>query len=272
MKIVCVSDLHVGSTVGLMPPEAPVGKEGNIVQASPAQRWLWECWEAATGWSWERQEWAGGWLDEVLGDGPYTLVVLGDAIEGRHHGTTELVSHDIEEHRMLAEEILHPLASAAETTYVVRGTECHARTIESSLGKTIGAKRCPATRDHCWEDLFLKPAGILTHFQHHVSTSTNPWTASGGFSKALIAEQANAVGFGHTPPRVIVRAHRHRFGCFKDQNGLIVCLPPWQLLTRFARKVTQQHLACPGLVVLDYDNLDDDNLPRVRHRIFRPSE
>ena len=40
---VIISDLHCGSTVGLLPPDFST-EEGNEIRQNPLQKWLWECW------------------------------------------------------------------------------------------------------------------------------------------------------------------------------------------------------------------------------------
>ncbi len=90
------------------------------------------------------------------------------------------------------------------------------------------------------------------------------------YAAALASEQLNAVGLNHEVPRVICRAHRHQYGEFRSNAGLIVISPPWQGLTRFGRRVTQASLAQPGLIALDYADLDSYGLPRVHARLYRP--
>jgi len=45
-RIVVMSDLHVGSTVGLWPGRHPI-EGGGIYEANRFQQWLLECWHAA---------------------------------------------------------------------------------------------------------------------------------------------------------------------------------------------------------------------------------
>jgi hypothetical protein len=50
-KVVMVlSDLHVGSTVGLWPKDF-TSNEGNLICQNKFQEWLWECWEDMLMWA-----------------------------------------------------------------------------------------------------------------------------------------------------------------------------------------------------------------------------
>lgn len=253
--IVFVADLHCGSTMGLMPPCVPTA-EGNMVCANPAQVWLWKQWQHAT----------GEWLEAVTAGREWGLVINGDSIEGRHHSTMQLVHTDIEVHLGIASRVLSPLAAKAHRTYFVRGTECHARTLESQLGERLGAEKDPTTDDYCWEQLQLRVNGVLTHVKHHTSSGMRPWTRGGTIAKALAAEQLTAIQQGHEPPRVVVRAHAHYYDAYEGVGGLAILLPPWQMMTRYARAVTQASLSTPGIVAIDYAG----GTPKPIVQLYRP--
>ena len=278
-----VSDTQCGSTVGLCPPEVTVEGGGNY-QANVAQRWLWECWEDVTGCMWRprkkraEDEMPGeisppgkkGWMERTAGGREYAIVILGDAIEGCHHKQVEVIGNDVALHAAIARHIFGALVENASRVFVVRGTEVHVGTVENGLGQHVGGKYCRATKSFAWEQLQLKVRGVLSHFKHHISVSMRPWTTSMQFAAAIASEQLNAIGLDHSAPRVVCRAHRHQYGEWRNNQGLVVVSPPWQLLTRFARKVTQASLSQPGMFALDYDDMDHYGLPRVHAKLYRP--
>lgn len=280
-----VSDLHHGSTVGLCPPEVTLDG-GGVYHYNLFQKWLWECWEDCTGCHWERKkretkkdEMTGeicapkrdGWMRQLAKRRPYAIVFLGDSIEGVHHDSVEIISSDVSVHAAIARQVCGALVEGATSVFMTRGTEVHVGTTESTLGQHVGGVYCKATKNFCWEQLQLRVNGILTHFKHHIGVSMRPWTTSMQYAAAIAAEQLNAVGLDHEPPRVIVRAHRHKFGEWSDEQGLVVVTPPWQQLTRHARKFTGGSLAQPGLVALDYADRDCYGNPRVHSKRYRPA-
>jgi hypothetical protein len=253
--VVVVSDLHCGSPFGLCPPDSPTA-DGSGYRLNRAQEWLWGRWQCDL----------AEWVPSVVGRRPWALVVNGDAIEGNHHGSLQLVHGDPNVHGRIAYECLLPLAARASKVFLVRGTESHVGTAESVLGERLGAVRDPTTGDYCWEQISLRISGTACSFRHHMATSLRPWTAGGGLAAAIVQEQAVAAGFGHPVPRVVVRSHRHRFGVYTGAEGLMLATAPWQLMTRYARRVTQQSITPVGIAALDFRG----EAPRVLHTLHTP--
>ena len=257
-KIAVISDPHCGSTAGLCPRKHSF-IEGGVYVPNKGQLWLLRCWEKSIRWL----------LKKVAGE-QWGLVLNGDMVEGRHHGTVQLITSDFQEHLMIAQEMLMPVVEKADRVWLVRGTECHAKTVESVLGNYLGAERDPVTGDSCFEQLQLRVNGVLTHFKHHVSVALRPWSKGGPAMRAFRIEQARACDLGHETPRVIVRSHAHEYDYWEGAPGCCLITPAWQLMTRFARKVTQASLASPGLCLLDYDDLSPTGLPRIDVHLHHP--
>ena len=263
--IVPVGDPHCGSRFGLMPPIMRTNDGASVMQ-NRLQDFSWRKWQHAT----------NTWLPKILGDCKWALVLMGDLVEGRHHANMELVDHDITVHSRIAQQVLAPLAEQADEVFCIRGTECHARTVESEIAEDLGATVDPDTDDHCWEQLQIKTHGILCHFKHHISVPGRPWTRGGHLVRAINQEQLKAIELGHTPPRVVVRAHCHQFDFVESTYGLAMSIGPWQMMTRFARRVTQASHSIPSMQVLDFRDLNDryrgeqPGLPRVHWISYRP--
>ena len=258
--ILVMSDLHCGSTVALLPPRFET-IEGQAVRQNKIQKWLWGCWTDAT----------GPWFKSVIGDDPFALVINGDAIEGVHHGTTQVISPDPADHRVAAEQILAPVAELASAVFVVKGTEVHTLNSELQLGHNLGASRHPDTGLAAADRWIIDCAGVRCVFRHHIGTSARTYLEASQLSIHLGNEQIEAARVGHPVPRVLGCAHRHRYGLYDDAHGLCFVTPPWQALTRFGHKVVSAAVTKPGMVVLDWRKKKDGELPQVRPCIYVPS-
>lgn len=243
-----------------MPPKFET-LEGQFLQQNKIQKWLWECWNDAT----------KVWLGKVLGDDPFALVINGDAIEGVHHGTTQVISPDPADHRVAAEHVLAPLAELASEVFVVKGTEVHTRNSEIRLGQTLGAARHPDTGLPAADRWLIDCAGTRCVFRHHIGATSRAYLEASQLSIHLGNEQIEAARVGHPIPRVLGCAHRHRYGRYDDAHGLCFVTPPWQALTRHGHKVVSAGVTKPGLVLLDWREKNNGELPDVKPCIYVPA-
>jgi hypothetical protein len=256
--VVVVNDIHSGSTAGLLPPDFET-LEGNRIAQNRFQAWLWACWSHAT----------TEWLPKVVGCDPWALVLNGDLVEGCHHGTKEVISPDEGDHKAAAVQILKPLADSAARVFVTEGTECHSKTAEHSIAKELGAVPDPDTGKHAWPRLELTVAGTLCAFDHHIPATIRSYLEASQYSMALGVERIEAQRNGVACPKVIVRAHRHRFGFFGDGDGMVVVGAPWQGLTRHGRKVVTGARCNPGIFALDWRTKADGDVPDIRYQTYR---
>lgn len=255
--IVDISDLHVGSTKALLPPNF-VTLEDQPVRQNPIQVWLWECWKRTH-----------DYIAGVVGDAPFALVVNGDVIEGVHHGTKEIISPEVADHRDAAVEVLTPLVMMAKKFFLVRGTECHVNNSEHSIGAQLGAVQNPESKLHVFDRLTLEVKGVRCVFRHHIGTTTRRGLAGTQLSMNLVEEQVEAANNGEPIPRVLCCAHRHKPGIYRDDNGMTIVTPAWQVLTRFGHKVVSQARCKPGVVILDWRNCNEGDLPQVHEKYFQ---
>lgn len=257
--VVVLSDTHCGSQWGLC-PKGMEKDDGSYYPDNKVRRWIWNKWTDAT----EK------WLPKYLGDDPWALVLNGDLVEGCHHRTVEILSPEPAEHSRIAVRALSPMAERADRLYVVRGTEVHVRGMENNIAAQLGAELDPDTSMPVFESLWLGVHGCLCHFQHHISASMREHTGGSQPHIQLAMERAEAGRHGHPIPQVIVRSHRHKFHAGFDSGGCVVVTPPWQVATRFARKVTNSQITPLGLVVLDWRGKAKGDCPHVEPRIYTP--
>jgi hypothetical protein len=241
----------------LLPPGFTT-HEGQEVGQNAVQRWLWSCWTDA----WDV------WLPSVVGDAPWAMVVNGDAIDGNHHGTKQIIGPDEKDHGAMAFQCLEPLVKRASKTYVVEGTESHTKNSEHTLAKDLKAERDPDTSKPAWQRLSLTVNGTRCVFAHHVSTSARMYLRASALSIYLANEQLEAVNNGEEIPKVCGFAHRHTFDSYERSNGLAFVTPAWQVLTRYGLKVVPSARCKPGIVVLDFRGREAGELPRLHARTY----
>lgn len=253
--LVVVSDLHCGSTVGLMHPDAETS-DGNTIGFGKNyhQQWLWEKWTEA-----------GKLVEGIAGNDPYVLLVNGDATEGIHHKSPEVVAQLIDDHCRIAAKCLGDLAGEASAVLVTKGTECHTHNIENYLAKLIGAKGGTA-RDQ-WN---FRIHGCRINAAHHMPTSARAYLEASAMSIVLGNARLNCLRAGQEPAKVFLRAHRHCGGWYSDGSAMIASTGGWQFLTRFGHKAVTDSVPRPSVLVLDWRGCDEGSLPRIHDLTFNP--
>jgi hypothetical protein len=242
-----------------MPPKYRTS-EGQVIEANPAQRWIWEAWQQF-----------GRDVEAQMAGKRWALLVNGDGIEGVHHKSVQVVSPDVADHVGIAIEVLGPLASKASTVLFVRGTECHTGSAEESIARNIGATINPICGRHAPDRWDVEVGGVLHAIRHHIPATTRDYLRGSQMSIALVTEQASAAGAGRPIPRVVLAAHRHTAGVYRQSAvGVCVVTPPWQLLTRFGHKVVSHAASQPqvGGMILTYSG--NGALPDVQELIYQP--
>lgn len=255
-----ISDLHCGSTVGLLPPGF-VTLEGQAVKQNPVQEWLWKCWSDAH-----------DWMEDIADGDPFFLVLNGDLIDGNHHRTTQIISPDVGDHVEAAIHSLRGLTARSSATFIIKGTECHTHNAETVIGKALKTRINEESGLPSWDRLSLDVNGVRCVFRHHIGTTTRRGLAGTQLSMQLAEEQVEAANAGEPIPRVLCCAHRHKPGHYQDNNGACVVTGAWQDLTRFAHKVVSQARCTPSVAALDFRNLAPGELPRIHSRTYEPQK
>jgi len=247
--IALLGDLHVGGTGALMPPNFRT-LQGVTLGQSPAQEFLWDCWELML-----KQ------LYHHVGKDAFSLVLMGDLIEGNHHRTKEIASVEESDHFRAAVHILKPLAKRAHSTFVIEGTECHTHEYETAIGEKIGARVNPETGLPVFGRLALDVCGVRMVARHHMPTSTRSYMESTPMAPMMGNEIIECTRRGETPPRVLAMAHSHKARNYTDGTHLTLVSHAWQMLTRHGRKVVPSASVRPGVWILDWRGLPNGSLP-----------
>lgn len=219
-RIVILSDLHVGSTVGLWPGRHAI-EGGGIYEANQYQRWLYECWQRA--------------VADIQKLRPQVVVLNGDEVQGVNAKDGQIIGATVSAQCAAALTLLEPVRKATRKLYMIRGTEWHdgraAENVEG-LAKELRAEVDPATGQYTRWELYLDLGGPVIHFAHHVGTSSVPWyEATVPLRDTLLMLSELWRFFGSRAPnlRMVVRSHRHRY---IHQGGLAWWIMSWRASLR----------------------------------------
>ncbi len=249
------SDLHCGSTVGLCDANGVHLDDGGSYMPSQEQLWLWE-------------HWLAGW-EHVAGivkreDADFGLVVNGDATDGNHHGTVQILSGAEGAHIKCATEALRiPLAGRPKWVWVVRGTEAHVGKsggLEEGMAVALNREGAPIQRDvntGSWSSWYvmLELYGRLLDFAHHGRMGQRAHTRAGYAKHYAHDIWTERMLRGERAPDLAVRSHFHTF----EDSGpahptrpttRLIQMPAWQLKTAFGWRVAVESLSDVGLVAL----------------------
>lgn len=236
------SDLHVGSTVGLCAPNVALD-DGQIVEISKAQRWLWDCWLRY-------------WQDISTLKAKYRAEVWtvfnGDLFDGLHHGTFQLWSQNSADWKKAAVETARPATEISKHVFITRGTEVHSGNsgkLEEEFGQVIGAVKTAGGNysDYEW---FIEAAGVKLLFRHHGSMGQLPWTFPN-----LINRQAVIEGLkDEYDAQLFIQSHKHKFG----DSGLnydkrVIHTPAWQLGSSWLKARPQLYGDIGGIAIICRD-------------------
>lgn len=259
-KVLFFSDTHIGSTIGLWPTKFK-SQSGHELPQSDFQEWLWANWLQAIKWV----------KKQVKKSDELTIVFGGDMVEGNHHRTNEIMSARTEDQFDAALIVFRDFLKKVphKRLFMIRGTECHSRETETSMGNVLGAVRNPENGNGAFDYLKLDIDGIPTSFAHHCTTAQRKHLQATQHSIMISDEAMRAMEAGHTPARVVCRAHRHEFGIWDNGRTMSCINSAWQGLTRFGHKVVPGALPAPSMIMLSYDG---GWLPRSDYVMFLPEE
>ena len=249
--LACVSDLHAGSTVAMCPDEIALD-DGGSYRASLAQRWLWQCWRDY----WER-------VEAVRAAHPGSAlyqVFNGDAVDGNHHGTTQILSgNPVAQAAVVNAAMRVPLSLSPDRLFFIRGTEAHVGASGNAEERIADGLRRdkrpvegdPETGTASWWHLRAEIEGVRLDIAHHGRTGQREHTRA---SAAVL--HAHDVFLSHAKrkepaPDLCLRAHYHRFNDSYDACPTrIVTTGAWQLKTSYVHKVAADTMADIGGVIV----------------------
>ncbi len=198
------------------------------------------------------------WTYARIDGEPFILVHNGDIIDGVHHGTTALSTSNLTIQSRIAVEWMEPHVGNAEEYYQIRGTEAHvgkSAEAEEGISADLGAEMDEETGSYSRWELWMKFAGELIHFSHHLGTTSSTAYESSAPMREIVAAFVESGQFQMRPPSIIVRSHRHRYIKVSPPHCQLVVTPGWQAKTPFVYKIDR--LRSPmfgGILITDTDH------------------
>lgn len=239
-----VSDPHIGSELGVCPPQGVTLGSGGRFVPGKIQRWLFEeVWVPY----WE---WVGGLCVTVGGD--LRVCINGDAMDSHIKG--QIISR-VSEHLMyLGVEAFRPvLALDPGGVYFVQGTPSHTggeeADHEEALASRLQAEGMAIVRNGhlwTWPELDVEWYGTRVHMTHHGKIGGREHTLQSNAANhaADIANAYRARGF--QPDHLWITSHRHVLsdsGQSLVNEMRYVVTPAMQCKVPFAHKVASHRPA-----------------------------
>jgi hypothetical protein len=245
-NLVVISDLHSGCATSLVCPDGVELDDGGCYRPSIFQQKIWEWW--AEFWQ---------WVDEKTHGEEFDLVINGDMIQGKPHGSIHQVSDNEDVQKRIVLDVLEQPKKLARKTYCVRGTEAHGgKSLENeeTVARELGAtpdEHGRFSRYTLWKLIGRTPEGILVNCMHHIGTTGSLHYETTAILKEL-AEAYNEAGrWNERAPDCVVRSHRHRCAMVTIPAsppqcwGVSLTTPGWQGMTPFAAKIPGARQAMP---------------------------
>lgn len=241
-NLVCISDTHVGCQFGLCHPKGARLDGGGVYRPTKLQKQIWRYWQAF-----------GNWITAATKGEEYAVLINGDILDNVHHNSTHQWSHNLEDQAAHAYMILAPFVDKCEELYIVRGTPVHSgesAVEEERLAKRLGAK---PTKDGCYSrnDLWLQMGRHIIHAAHHIGTTSSSAHETSAVNAELTALFTESGRWGHKPPSIIVRSHRHRCSEIKlpaeHCSATAFVTAAWQVKTPYAYKCASGRTSTPQI-------------------------
>lgn len=245
-----VADLHANSSLGLCPAEGVDLDDGGHYTPSDLQKWLWDHW--MTYW---------GVVDGARGSRPLTVVLLGDLVDGDHHGIAQsIMPRHLETQHRIAMAVLQPVLDLnPASVYVVRGTEVHVGQSgqhEEWIARDLGAVPEPVNGTYSRWDLRLSRSGVRMDFEHHGSVGKLPWTTPNLVVRTAAEVVMQYANNHETPPHLAIFGHCHTWGDSYDAVPVTraITLGAWQGKTSYGYRLGPVKMPGLGGIFVECEN------------------
>jgi hypothetical protein len=252
--LVVVADTHAGSSTGLLPKGNWTGMDGQTVQRSTGQRVLGQQWDEC----WER-------VAQLRKGARLVVVHNGDAIDGFHHNTTQVITNNTEEQKQMhlgsMDDALQRVNfKKSDQLYYVYGTESHVGGTEEAIARDLGAVPCiepTSGRDgrYVHYRLKLNVNGVRFDIAHHgIGAGGRMWTRTNGCYLAAKDHYLRSLEYGTPRADYLIASHFHEYitAVYDGHNGSTraIITPAFQLKTAYGNRVARHKLASIGLVII----------------------
>lgn len=230
-----IGDMHVGSTVALMPPVVELD-DGGKYEASKVQRWYWECWT---------RFWSETAEIKKQYDAHCVVIWGGDERDGDHHNTTQLWARSENDQDVAAVRVMAVAGDVGDEHAFVRGTPAHdgpaAGATETYAKYFFGKGWNVVKNEHRYS--FWVYTGV--HGGVNIQAKHQPGTASWVPHTRDLAASRQAQytweeyhKMDEKPPDIAVFHHVHYRGRGHYHDTFCYFVPGWQLPTAHVNKRT----------------------------------
>lgn len=264
-----VSDVHAGGTTALCPDVIRLD-DGGEYHAAKHQRWLMGNWK-------DYWQTIAAKRDDLNAE--LYVVCNGDAVEGDHHKTTQILSANPNAQAACWNAVWSiPLALKPDRLVLVRGTAAHVGNSASAEERIADGLRRdkrpiisePDTGTASWWHWRPELQGVRLDFAHHGKMGRLARTRGSALVLYAWDITDEHVKDGHPVPHLAFRAHNHKRGDSGNAAPVrVVATGAWQLATEHVHKVATDSLADIGGAYVVIERGDYD-VRQVSYQADRP--
>jgi len=254
--LVCISDIHAGSSVAICPEEGIELDDGGWYRPSPAQVWIWEHYRISI---------AAAHELALANAADITLAINGDAVDGFHHprSNAQYISSLESHHVRLAHRVITHACTNLKPRriHMTRGTGAHvgkAGTLEEGLARVLRADGWPMWEDPDTGQVTSQARrymvdGLLIDQRHHGRQGQRAHTR-GPYLRLYAQDiEMECRLDDERPPDLALRSHYHVYGdSGRDHRWRtrLIALPCLQLATEYTHRIAAERLADVGILAI----------------------
>jgi len=257
---VVISDLHIGSYMGLCPERATLAL-GAKYTPNKYQATLTDYWDHFWGKVIPKLTKKAKRID---------LFINGDLIDGVHHDSTAIISNSWGTQEDIAFQVLDPIRGKVDALYVIRGTEAHGGPMcesEEKIATRLGAEKTDLGEYSSYQ-WWVEVEGVPMNFAHHIGVTSSTAYESSAPMRELVTTLVEAAQWDQPIPQVVWRSHRHRFieVPLPTSWGRIRCIitPAWQLRSPHTERIDRMRMPHIGGVIFTVE----DGICNIHEKIY----
>jgi hypothetical protein len=261
--VVNLSDMHSGGTTALFLPRFWEGMHGNHTPTKD-QKQMWRHFDKCAKIIREKRE------------GKRLIVVHdGDAIDGVHHDSPQIITRNKNEQIEIHTEIMDHFLQVSgwdrdsgDKLYYVTGTEIHVNDSENIIGEDLGAEM--DGEKYAFDFLPLSVNNKILWFAHHGGRAGKGANKGNALRNNLKHVYFDCLNEKQMPPDMLITGHSHD-PFYETYNQWLgddihvlhgIILPSWQKKTRFAYRVAPVQVNKIGMAYFEITAEGEIHKPR----------
>jgi hypothetical protein len=193
-----------------------------------------------------------------VGAAGIVVALNGDIVDGDHHRTTQVMTHNETTQMRLAYDVLKHLIEDAGPCYVMRGTEAHvggSGRMEEKIAEDIDAVK--HGDNYSAFHRYIEVHGTRINLAHHGKLGGLQWTKANGAHSLAGEILISYADRGEKPPHLVFRAHFHQYAdTYHNYKSIrLIAMPAWELATAYVHRRKPDSVAdIGGIIVTCYPN------------------